>query len=91
MPEARGRVPGDQDLQQVGFVVARLKAKGLYNILQRTMTQPEPSMSGGLPLPRGTGGCLLQWQRVNLRDYSPRYSLLNPFPSVLAHGHIWAT
>ena len=42
----------------------------------------------------------LCWQRVNLRDYSPGYSLLKPlsllfclalYLSALPHGHILAT
>ena len=38
--------------QQVVFAVARLKAKDLYDILWEVMTQPELSMSVGLPPPK---------------------------------------
>ena len=39
-------------LQQVDFVVARLKAEGLYNIPQGAISQPEPSMCVALPPPK---------------------------------------
>ena len=49
-PVTRGKAT--KDLQKVEFVVAGLKAKHLYNILQVARTQPEPFMSVGPPLPQ---------------------------------------
>ena len=43
---------GIKGLQQVEFAVARSKAKGLYDILQGAMIQPEPLISMVLPLPK---------------------------------------
>ena len=33
-------------------MVAQSRAKNLYNVLQEARTQPEPTISGGLPLPK---------------------------------------
>ena len=49
---ARGRALGNQGLQQVESAVTRSKAKGLYDILQGAMTQPDPLTSMVLPLPK---------------------------------------
>ena len=62
-------------LQQVEFVVAKSKVEDLYAILQEAMTWPEPSTSVGLPLPRGTGGCPLQWSHAWL----PKRPKLQPW------------
>ena len=34
------------------FAVAASEAEGLYDLLQEAMTQPDPSASVGLPLPK---------------------------------------
>ena len=39
-------------LQKIEFAVAGSQAKSLYDILQVSRTWPQPSMSGGLPLPK---------------------------------------
>ena len=52
LPVTGGRVPEAKSLQKIEFLVARSKAKNLYDVLEVAGTWPEPSRSSGPPLPK---------------------------------------